>query len=322
MTLATLKLDPEVENRLLSIPLFEDVDLRHVAPLLSRCDVRQVLEGQVLLTPDAENNNLYVILSGALGIHLESLDHEPQVILEAGECVGEMSAIDGKPPSAHVVATGDTELLVIDRDKLWQLVNRSHAVAKNLLHILSRRLRSGNTIIASNIASRREAEHYAKVDALTQLNNRRGLDESFSRLLQRCQYEGQPLTLAMIDVDHFKRFNDRHGHLAGDRALRAVADALREGVRPYDLVARYGGEEFAVVLPFTSLDDARHIAERLRSAVEKSTVELTDGSVLGGVTISIGLASALGEDDVESLVNSADAALYRAKEGGRNRVAL
>jgi diguanylate cyclase (GGDEF)-like protein len=122
----------------------------------------------------------------------------------------------------------------------------------------------------------------------------------------------------MIDVDNFKLFNDRYGHIAGDRVLVAVADALREFLRPTDLIARFGGDEFAVLLPDLKLKQARQIAERVRQQV----AGLSPQSLATAVTVSIGVASRTDDDDVATLVQRADAAMYEAKEAGRNRVAV
>jgi two-component system cell cycle response regulator len=122
----------------------------------------------------------------------------------------------------------------------------------------------------------------------------------------------------MIDVDNFKVFNDQYGHIAGDRVLVAVADALREYLRPTDLVARFGGDEFAVLLPDAQLKQARQTAERIRQQV----AALSPPSLSTAITISIGITDRADHDDVATLVQRADAAMYDAKEAGRNRVTI
>jgi diguanylate cyclase (GGDEF)-like protein len=161
-------------------------------------------------------------------------------------------------------------------------------------------------------------------DALTGLCNRRHFEERLGSELAACQRHGRPLSLLMCDVDHFKRINDEHGHLAGDETLKMVAFVLRGAVRKEDVLARYGGEEFVVIARETPLDGAESLAERIRSAVEKSRC-YWQGQDLGvtvsvGVSVSSGPAQGLPGGTERALVETADRALYLAKQGGRNRV--
>jgi diguanylate cyclase (GGDEF)-like protein len=167
-------------------------------------------------------------------------------------------------------------------------------------------------------------EKLALQDGLTGLANRRQFDVSLGNEFSRATRHGAPLALAMIDVDHFKAYNDRYGHGAGDACLRALAQAiLRETPgRAGDLAARYGGEEMAVLLPNTDSAGAHAVAERMRAAIAALALPHA-GSPLGIVTISAGVAALVprrGVDAPAALLELADRALYAAKEGGRNRV--
>lgn len=157
-----------------------------------------------------------------------------------------------------------------------------------------------------------ETQLQASTDGLTGLLNRRSLENR----LRVLRHQGTPFVFAMADLDHFKRLNDTHGHDAGDRALRLFSDVVRSSVRPADLPCRYGGEEFAIVLVDTTLADATRSMERLR---EQLALALHEGS-LPAFTVSIGLAEPLPTEDLRALARRADAALYEAKEQGRNRV--
>ncbi len=161
----------------------------------------------------------------------------------------------------------------------------------------------------------------ASTDSLTGLVNRRVLTEAIAREFERFGRYGSQGSLMMVDIDHFKRVNDKHGHAAGDTVLRAVAQTLAGAVRPLDAVGRIGGEEFGLFLPETELDGAAVLAERLRGEVEGLRVAL-DGAGEVGVTVSVGVTSFRAEDpNWESALGRADAALYAAKNGGRNRIA-
>jgi diguanylate cyclase (GGDEF)-like protein len=166
-----------------------------------------------------------------------------------------------------------------------------------------------------------ELAREAEVDALTGVYNRRALDRHLEREFAAAAGAGTPLSVVMGDVDFFKAVNDRHGHDAGDRVLAAVAAVLRTSVRPRDLVARYGGEEFLVVLPGTAAPGARIVGERLRERIAALEVAAAGGTRLR-VTMSFGHATAPAPQlpTVADLVRAADAALYRAKREGRNRV--
>jgi diguanylate cyclase (GGDEF)-like protein len=152
----------------------------------------------------------------------------------------------------------------------------------------------------------REVGRLARTDSLTGVANRRAWDEEFPRELARAARSGRPLCLALLDLDHFKDYNDRHGHQAGDRLLKAAAAAWQGKLRKTDLLARHGGEEFSVLLPDCELDNAMEIAERLRTAHPNGTC-------------SIGVAHWDRRESPAELVARADRALYAAKEGGRNR---
>lgn len=153
-------------------------------------------------------------------------------------------------------------------------------------------------------------------DALTGIPNRRAYDQKLTEEYSRAKRTGTPLSLMIIDIDHFKEYNDNFGHPAGDTALQSVARVLMSSLRPYDFLARYGGEEFVIVLPSTDLTDAIVVAERVRSLVAGSEFPHRK------FTISIGVARLDVEAGARALVQAADNGLYRAKAAGRNKVVV
>lgn len=167
-------------------------------------------------------------------------------------------------------------------------------------------------------AARQRAETEARTDALTGLPNRRYFLESLTRDLARAEREGKPLALMSLDIDHFKAINDQYGHAAGDLALQHLAHTLSEWVRGSDITARIGGEEFAIACLSASAGDARLLGERLRTAIEASCAEYNGTRFR--FTVSIGIAFREDRDNVASLLQRADVALYAAKQAGRNRV--
>jgi diguanylate cyclase (GGDEF)-like protein len=288
--------------------------------MLLGCPVQQLAPGEVLIEIGAEHKQLYLVLSGELGVHLESPSTPALTILGAGETAGELSLIDRHPASAYVIAASPARVLVLDEELLWLLADSSHAVAYNLLRTLAARLRSGNKIIQREREQLEQYKFHASIDALTGLFNRYWMDKMLRRQMDRSRGGREALSLLLVDVDRFKQFNDQHGHVAGDAALRNVAGAMRGVVRPTDLLARYGGEEFAVLLPGASQDNACEVAERLRGAVKATELQHFDGRPLPSVTVSIGVAQMPNDATLEGFVELADRALYRAKHAGRDRV--
>tara|TARA_R110000787_G_scaffold23762_3_gene67700 strand:+ start:111488 stop:112396 length:909 start_codon:yes stop_codon:yes gene_type:complete len=195
-------------------------------------------------------------------------------------------------------------------DYVTKPVNATIVIARTRNHLELKRYRDYLTEIAF-------------VDGLTEIANRRRFDEHIEMEWQRARRSSDWLSVVLLDIDHFKQFNDTYGHQAGDDCLRKVAAALKKVAhRPADLIARYGGEEFVGVLPQTDADGAEALGNALREAVSALNIPHKDSSAAGHVTISVGAASIEVPKDGEysALVKAADNNLYKAKEGGRNRV--
>ncbi|WP_435203898.1 diguanylate cyclase [Qipengyuania sp. 902] len=167
--------------------------------------------------------------------------------------------------------------------------------------------------------ARRELQRFAATDALTGLPNRRSFMESLGRALDRAQIDSsRKLCVAIFDIDHFKRVNDRFGHPAGDEVIREVGVRAHDSLRTRDLVGRIGGEEFAIVLPKADIEGAKTVCERLRLAIDGKPVR--HGDAIIPFTISVGVAEFQSGDDIDHIMARADEALYEAKTGGRNQV--
>ncbi|WP_018880786.1 GGDEF domain-containing protein [Thioalkalivibrio sp. ALE30] len=185
---------------------------------------------------------------------------------------------------------------------------RVAAIASILLFLLVM-YRMAGLLRETHVLAQR-LEHLSRSDALTGVGNRRHLEEQLDREIARAERNAGPLTLAFLDIDHFKRYNDTHGHAAGDALLRDMVRAWRPSLRPTDLLARFGGEEFVIVFPHTDARQTRHILERLRAAMPS------------GQTCSGGIASFRPGDTADSLLGRADQALYAAKNSGRDRIII
>ena len=178
---------------------------------------------------------------------------------------------------------------------------------------------AGRSLVKANAELERANEEIralSRTDPLTQLANRHWLSEVMPREIARSLRSERPLSLMLTDIDHFKRVNDEFGHPAGDATLRAVAAVLKSKARSTDLVVRYGGEEMLILLPDTDLTGGCRLSERIRQALERKPV----AEIGRPITMSFGVSQLRNGDELESLVERADKALYRAKQSGRNRV--
>jgi len=240
-----------------------------------------------------------------------------------------MSMID----AAVGTTTSYTESLVGASEKLTNAADREglRLIVETLVqstremehtnHALEKRLKASKHEINQLQENLEAVRHESLTDPLTTLANRKFFDQMLEKTIAHARTTGEPLSLMMTDIDHFKKFNDTFGHLTGDQVLRLVALAVKQNVKGQDLAARYGGEEFAVVLPNTALRQALAVADHIRRAVmAKELMKRSTGEHLGRVTISVGVAMLHGGDTAAALIERADACLYAAKRSGRNKV--
>ncbi len=200
------------------------------------------------------------------------------------------------------------------------------------LHSATQNMARANLEISANLETSRaqvelledclkEVREESSRDPLTGLVNRRRFDILLDDALLGASSSGEPACLLVIDIDNFKIFNDSHGHIAGDSALRYVASCIKSNIKGQDTAARYGGEEFAVILPNTSIEHAMSLAERIRHLVNaRHLVKKATGVDMGRISVSIGAAMNMEGDSAESFLNRADMCMYAAKNGGRNQV--
>ncbi|MCP1197840.1 diguanylate cyclase [Notoacmeibacter sp. MSK16QG-6] len=198
--------------------------------------------------------------------------------------------------------------------------DRSHRIEVAVPPELNRVAEEFNYMIGRIDESERALSDLAHVDSLTGISNRRAFDTAFTEALSRHIRTGVPASLLALDLDHFKHVNDTWGHAAGDEVLRAITKVMIDNARPTDRVFRMGGEEFCVLVSETSAEEAMHLAERLRSAIEKTTVRFDAEQIR--VTVSIGIAELTRSADREGMLIAADQALYKAKSEGRNRIVV
>jgi diguanylate cyclase len=246
-----------------------------------------------------------------------------------GEIDDVMTLIDdalGMSASYDDTLSGATEELSVAQNPgqvkvIVESLTKSTREMRETNRALRDRLRLSKSEISDLQQSLEAIRAESLTDPLTGLGNRKYFDRSIDVAVENAIASGEPLSLLMFDIDHFKSFNDSYGHLTGDQVLRLVGMSLKQTIKGQDITARYGGEEFAVVLPNTALRQALTVADHIRRAVmAKELKKKSTGEILGRVTISVGVSMLKPGDDTDSLIERADACLYAAKRNGRNRV--
>jgi diguanylate cyclase len=261
---------------------------------------------------------------------------DPAVVTDAGERLGRlMASIAESISGAGAATSGFTDALARFGDEIVAAVRMPDMAAvmreaTRRMLVETKRMVEGTRGLDADLrgASREvqalrndleEARRQAMSDPLTSVANRKAFDERLAREMAAASASGSDLALLLLDIDHFKRFNDSFGHVIGDEALKLVAQTLVAGVKGRDMVARYGGEEFAVILPATSLAHALGLANGLGAAVKGRRMLLkSTGRDLGRITVSLGVACYRPGESASDLVRRADAALYAAKDRGRD----
>jgi diguanylate cyclase (GGDEF)-like protein len=300
--------------------LFREVPESILLEIQNANSIFELKEGHILLSPEHDNQHVFVLLSGSLSVHFGDVDMPESRLLEAGACVGEMSIIDQIRPSAYVVAREDCQIFPVHSRFLQRFVTDADPMVRNLLKILTQWIRENTECMVDSSSKIGELTNHAATDPLTGLFNRRWLDDALAHFLVDALETAQPLCVLLLDVDHFKSYNDTYGHSAGDHALKVISNTLKHAIRPQDFACRYGGEEFLVLLPHTTIQEGSMVAERIRHAIEEKSIIAVDGEALPKLTISVGLAVSKTDSTPKSLIDSADAKLYQAKQEGRNCV--
>lgn len=313
--------------------LFRDIPLESVEQILKGCQVLTLKSGATLLDVGQKNSSLYLVLEGELRVYLNGTGLPVHAVLGPGECVGELSLIDGGSSAALVMAAQDTRMLVVPHEQVWAMVDSSNGIARNLLAILAGRIRNDNLLQVTTSETSLEFEVATNIDTLTGLHNKNWMADAFPRMAQRCERSGVPLFLLVADIDRFKEFNDNHGHLAGDSVLKGVARIMAANLRPADLLVYLGGDRFGVLLAEKSPDGAMKMAERLREAVAAPVLRFGKSSTpqAAGATqpiqeehvrISLGVSEVKHGNTLDAVLAAALDALQQAKTDEHNRVKM
>ena len=309
------------------VELFSLLNDGEIESIIDFFRIIQVDELEALFRQGDEGHELYIVRSGRIRVSITLHDGREKDITEflPGDFFGEMSIFENAPRSATCYASEPSSLYALrDRD-FYRLMGDSPSLATKIMfrmsNITTRRLRSTGEFLSDMVVWGKKARRRAITDELTGVYNRHFLDDALENQMHRAREGESPLSVVMVDLDHFRSINDEYGHEVGDEILLQTVQVFKKHLREGDILARYGGDEFTIIMPQTGSEKAGSIAQVVREEMEQIETLQHLGGSLGRVTTSQGVAAFPSHaTDLEALMKKADEALYRAKERGRNRV--
>ena len=311
------------------ITLFSGLDDAEVTQLRQHLHRRSVKDGVILFRQGDPGGELYVVESGGISVVVELPDGQELAIaeLKAGEFVGEMSVFEREPRSATCRANGETRLLSMHEEDLFSFIddNPQGAVKlmRTMISVTQQRLQQTSAFLADMVQWGDAARKRAVTDEFTGLYNRRYLDDALADYVNQAKAKNKPLSIIMCDLDHIHQINDTYSQDVGDQAILAVVGVVRNHLRQRDVAARYGGDEFVFILPDTPGEDACAVGQKICDGVAELDVLKKLPGPIDQVTTTLGVATIPDHAlEPQALRDAADAALYKAKESGRNRVAV
>jgi diguanylate cyclase (GGDEF)-like protein len=321
-----------------NVRIFCDLTEEEIHNLLALLHPRKLSKGETLFEQGDPGGELFVVESGALGIAVTLEDGKKLEIAAFGEgdFFGEMSIFEKEPRSATCYAKSPSRLLAVKEGEFFRLIETNPVsaakVMERMLSVTRRRLEDTGGFLSDMVQWGEEARRRAVTDTLTGLYNRRYLEEALEEYFMKARAGSKPLSLVMLDLDHFREINQKYSEKIGDGVIVAASQIFRRFLRPTDVAARYGGDEFTFILPETDAETARSVMESIRRGIEEADLldKAAPGSRIKGkspslakVTTSQGLACFPDHAaEVKALREAADSALYLAKESGRNRVVV
>lgn len=309
------------------VEIFSMLESDELEQIVDYFDLVEIDEGKKLFKQGDKGNELYIVKSGTIATSIALPDDGEKEIatFNEGSFFGEMSIFEDAPRSATCFSKEKSVLLGLEKNEFFEIIDRYPGTAikmmYRMLNVTTGRLRDTGEFLSDMVHWGETASKRAITDEFTGAYNRRFLDDAIVKQVEVAKMNKTDLSLVMVDLDYFRIINDNYGHDVGDQLILEIVKIFNKHLRETDMLARYGGDEFTVLMPETSIEEARNVVENVRKEInELDTLESLDGPV-NKVSTSQGVSS-LPEfaDSLESLKKMADDSLYKAKEGGRNRV--
>jgi diguanylate cyclase (GGDEF)-like protein len=309
------------------VELFSLLTEEEVRSVMEFLRLIEIDEGEVLFREGDEGHELYIVKSGRIRVAISLPDGKQKDITEfvPGDFFGEMSIFENAPRSASCYAGERSTLYALRGSDFFRLMSDWPSLSIKIMYRMStvttRRLRNTGEFLSDMVLWGERARKRAITDELTGVYNRHFLEETLENQFRRARESGSPLSVVMVDLDHFRSINEQYGHEVGDAILVSAVRVFRSHLREGDIAARYGGDEFVFLMPHTPSDEAGAVAQRICSELGSMVMHRNPDGVSVGVTTSQGVACFPDHgNDLAALMKKADDALYRAKELGRNRV--